>query len=445
VSRQTLEQAIRSAEDIADKLMGSSPNDKRLDELQNMVDFLRLVLTKDPSEMQQDGASNVEDYTDDAVLPEYATKIKEYVNRISKMLIGTRESKSAPQGIPAVASGNDNFVMNDEVEGGGKEIEVPRLAAAKDPAVAEPDPAPAPMPPAAGENSATDTEVLQMIPTDVLLKVVADLSKRDDFQTNPVVGNVVIRLTQILQSRPVEAEPVEEGAVPAAAPAAPVAAPKASYNMSLFAGLKLASPAGDGGSWVTGEGKGDVLEDGGRTPEIAQAHAMRDDKTGIDRPKTDSVQKFAASQQDLDEFEQYLQQCTDTQVQGVYDKERAAGRDEYADLAVAEARSRGISLTASSKVAADMTTSKAVKLSERVGEQLKALFFEAKPITNANDSRLVRDAVDSIFGAYEMMGNATKVLNKQVMQEEAEQAAIEIKEKNKKAASLFGLSLAAEE
>jgi hypothetical protein len=37
------------------------------------------------------------------------------------------------------------------------------------------------------------------------------------------------------------------------------------------------------------------------------------------------------------------------------------------------------------------------------------------------------------------------VLNKQVMQEEAEQAAIEIKEKNKKAASLFGLSLAAEE
>ena len=32
---------------------------------------------------------------------------------------------------PKEASGSDNFVMNDEVEDGGKKIEVPRVAAAR--------------------------------------------------------------------------------------------------------------------------------------------------------------------------------------------------------------------------------------------------------------------------------------------------------------------------
>lgn len=44
------------------------------------------------------------------------------------------------------------------------------------------------------------------------------------------------------------------------------------------------------------------------------------------------------------EFRQYLRQCTDAQVQGVYDKERAAGRREEAKLAIEEADRRGMDL-----------------------------------------------------------------------------------------------------
>lgn len=48
--------------------------------------------------------------------------------------------------------------------------------------------------------------------------------------------------------------------------------------------------------------------------------------------------------QDMREFRAYLKQCTDNQVRGVYEKERDAGRDDYAELALAEAEARGISV-----------------------------------------------------------------------------------------------------
>lgn len=47
---------------------------------------------------------------------------------------------------------------------------------------------------------------------------------------------------------------------------------------------------------------------------------------------------------DLREFRAYLKQCTDKQVQGVYDKEKEAGREVEMELAVAEAERRGIEL-----------------------------------------------------------------------------------------------------
>jgi hypothetical protein len=50
------------------------------------------------------------------------------------------------------------------------------------------------------------------------------------------------------------------------------------------------------------------------------------------------------SARDIREFRGFLQQATDRQVQGIYDKERRAGRDDYAELAVAEAERRGIFL-----------------------------------------------------------------------------------------------------
>ena len=41
-------------------------------------------------------------------------------------------------------------------------------------------------------------------------------------------------------------------------------------------------------------------------------------------------------------FQRYLAQCTDQQVQGVWEKERGAGRSDYAALARAELLKRGL-------------------------------------------------------------------------------------------------------
>lgn len=48
------------------------------------------------------------------------------------------------------------------------------------------------------------------------------------------------------------------------------------------------------------------------------------------------------SARDIREFNAYLAGCTDSQVLGVYDKEKAAGRTAYAELAAQACRNRGI-------------------------------------------------------------------------------------------------------
>lgn len=50
------------------------------------------------------------------------------------------------------------------------------------------------------------------------------------------------------------------------------------------------------------------------------------------------------SARDIREFRGFLRQATDRQVQGIYNKEKRAGRDDYAELAIAEAETRGIVL-----------------------------------------------------------------------------------------------------
>ncbi|WP_186214567.1 hypothetical protein [Burkholderia gladioli] len=45
---------------------------------------------------------------------------------------------------------------------------------------------------------------------------------------------------------------------------------------------------------------------------------------------------------DRQEFIQYLRNCTDNQVHGVLEKENAAGREDYAELAQAELERRGL-------------------------------------------------------------------------------------------------------
>ena len=51
------------------------------------------------------------------------------------------------------------------------------------------------------------------------------------------------------------------------------------------------------------------------------------------------------SDRDIREFRGFLRSATDRQVQGIYDKEKRAGRDDYAALAVAEAQRRGLELS----------------------------------------------------------------------------------------------------
>jgi hypothetical protein len=154
-----------------------------------------------------------------------------------------------------------------------------------------------------------------------------------------------------------------------------------------------------GGGWFTSYKPLEVDEDGGRTPEIAEAHAGLEDHTGIDHPET--VMPIKLSEQ-----------------QG----KKAA------------------------KVAAEVTTGKAVKQSEQLGNDLKKMYLEAKSLTQVNDTRAVREAVEAIFRAADMFDEATKALNKQHQQEESEAAAAEIKEKNKgKKSSFDGLALAAAE
>jgi hypothetical protein len=47
---------------------------------------------------------------------------------------------------------------------------------------------------------------------------------------------------------------------------------------------------------------------------------------------------------DKSEFQAYLRACTDAQVEGVWEKEDKAGREDYASLAAIEADKRGIVL-----------------------------------------------------------------------------------------------------
>jgi len=53
------------------------------------------------------------------------------------------------------------------------------------------------------------------------------------------------------------------------------------------------------------------------------------------------------TQRDRIEFRQYLRQCTDRQVLGVFQKEKDAGRTEYAMLAAVEIERRGLTLRSS--------------------------------------------------------------------------------------------------
>jgi hypothetical protein len=578
-STQTVKDAIRRANTLASIWMDENPNDSRIDELQGIVSHLSSILNKTPQAMRGEGATSVEDYFDDAKMPEVAQTVKREVNMIAKMHDEQRGQSAQPspapqergvgyapdhavaeRGIHASAGGGAAFTTDRDEQGEAKapeRMEVPRLAKkkkkeAEDPAPVAPvapptDMAPeapaaaAPVAPPATPAPAGNGKVnpIEYIPTETLIKVIGDLPKEDDFAQNKNKQDALVSLTEILKARPVlpPEQPEGQQAAPAApAPAMPMAASKkqadlgdhamdsrgtinepaaapavsvgAGNNISTdganpapsksktdidLGGLSIASaleedktaddyrlhdyklqdeglvPSGQlpnadeqanqmqpepegtfekesvtppgvseatmhklkseypgepdkayatawkihnqssklaayiteqvikiasgaaGGGWFFDIGeKGEITEDGGRTPEVAEAHGMLDESPArLDRPATTAPIKL-------------------------------------------------------NKQAAEMTTSKAVKQAEQLGNDLKKMYLEAKSLTQVNDTRVVREAVESIFRAGDMMDNALKALGKQHEQEENEAAAQEIKAKNKKS-SIQGLSLAAAE
>lgn len=172
---------------------------------------------------------------------------------------------------------------------------------------------------------------------------------------------------------------------------------QASLNIISAEIAKLKSAAASNGGWATSYKPMEVDEDGGRTPEIAEAHAGLEDNTGIQHPATTAPISLNGQQ--------------------------------------------------SLKTAADLSTGKAVKQSESLGNDLKKMYLEAKSLTVVNDTRPVREAVEAIFRAADMFDEATKTLNKQNQQElsEAEAAKIKSENKGKKSSAFGGLALAAGE
>ena len=73
---------------------------------------------------------------------------------------------------------------------------------------------------------------------------------------------------------------------------------------------------------------------------MGQTRAQRVN-AGYDRIWENAARIKASERRD---FAAYLRNCTDNQVRGVYEKERAAGRDEETHLAELEAARRGIDL-----------------------------------------------------------------------------------------------------
>lgn len=152
-----------------------------------------------------------------------------------------------------------------------------------------------------------------------------------------------------------------------------------------------------GGGWFTSYKPLEIDEDGGRLPEVAEAHAGLEDHANI-QSIPDTTMPIKLNEQSIK----------------------------------------------TGKLAADMTTGKAVREAAKCGEDLKKMYLDAKSLTNVNDTRPVREAVEAIFRAADMFDEAVKALSKQQSQEESEAAAAEIKAKNKKS-SLGGLALAAAE
>jgi hypothetical protein len=470
LSIETAQDAVNIGKSLMNAYQAEGKNDPQLEEA---VKHLEMLLHSQPDQMQSEGAMNVEDYFDDAVLPEVARQAKNEVDMIANK---RREARPAqvtkqPAAVPAAqpqmasdektsAAGNDAYTTDRDEQGNPKapeKAEVPRLAAKKK--EAQPDaaavapPAAAPAAPAAGGGSLD--ALFAKLPSDFVADLVKKLTSLEGFEQDKDVQAAVENLAGILQTRPVEAAP---------APGAPAAAPTASSKKGGDFGGKQAPPFGKkdeakkddkekkasfGGLRVIAAEKVAVAppgredqvkalknEDVDNPYAVAWASYNKGDKKGALRAAHAVIAKFAAAG-----FFTWDQATGDVTESGGRTPEVA---EAHSKIDEAPARLDRPTTTLPIKLAGEMTAQKAVKEAERLGQELKQTYLDAKSICTVNDSRPVREFVESIFRAGAMADEAVKTLNKQVMQEESEEAAAKVREKsNKKSSSFKGLVLAA--
>lgn len=413
-SRKDIEDAIRLGNSTAESLMSGNVNDPALDEIANASDFLSSLLTKDAEAMRLDGVTSIEDYFDDAKKPGVANMVQEAIDIIRN-------------GKPAMTT-TASFVTDRDENSDPKPLEdakIPQIASRKEAEMkkaevtpaepVEPTPAPA-APPAAATPAPVTTapqtmdEMVKALGSEALNEMVTALAGLKTFKTDKAAQGLLVLLGEEYLQRPIQVEDKTAAAlgispqwksviqamrvalIPEPAKTASIFAEKGftparvSFLLrrkgSLFIEKKIASWTAQSDNTMK------VEEDGGRTPEISQAHGLTDDNTGISRPSTVVPAKFAG----------------------------------------------------------DISANSAVKKAEGYANQLRNLYLEAKQIASVNETRPVRDALETIYAASVKMGEAIKTLANQARQEEDEKEAQRLDDKKKEASVSFGgLVLASEE
>jgi len=475
LSVQTAKDAVQIGKSLLNAYMAEDINGPQVDKLAEAVDHLEALLYSQPDQMQQEGATNVEDYFDDAILPDVARQAKAEVDMISQLRREqrpaqvTKQPAQQPVAQPAMASsekaaGNDAFVTDRDESGSPKapeKLEVPRIAAKKKEAQPEAAPAPpaaAPAAPAAGGGSLD--ALFAKLPSDFVADLVKKLTSLEGFEQDKDVQAAVENLAGILQTRPVEAAP---------APGAPAAAPTASAKKGGDFGGKQAPPFGKKDEAKKEDKKDDKKASSNpifglnlvAAEKVAVAPPGREDQVkALKKEDVDNPYAVAWSSYNKGHKGSALKQAAAavaaemakaaaggfTWDQDTGDVVESAGRtpevaEAHSKVDEAPAHLDRPTTTSPIKLAADMSAAKAVKEAERLGNELKKTYLDAKAICTVNDSRPVREFVESIFRAGDMADEAVKTLNKQVMQEESEEEAAKIK-KDKKS-SFRGLAFVA--
>jgi hypothetical protein len=469
LSIETAQDAVNIGKSLMNAYQAEGKNDEQLEQA---VKHLETLLHSQPDQMQSEGAMSVEDYFDDAVLPEVARQAKNEVDMIAQKRREARPAQvtNQPAKVPAAqpqmasdektsAVGNDAFSTDRDEQGNPKapqKAEVPRLAAKKKEAQPEAAPiAPPAAPPAPAAGGGSLDALFAKLPSDFVADLVKKLTSLEGFEQDKDVQAAVENLAGILQTRPVEAAP---------APAAPgVTASKKGGDFggkqappfgkkdeakkdekkddkekkAAFGGLRVVAAEKVA---VAPPGREDQVkalkkEDVDNPYAVAWASYNKGDKKGALKAAHACIAKFAAAG-----FFSWDQSTGDVTESGGRTPEVA---EAHSKIDEAPAHLERPDTTLPIKLAGEMTAQKAVKEAERLGQELKQTYLAAKDICTANDSRPVREFVESIFRAGAMADGAVKTLNKQVMQEESEEAAAKVREKSNKKSSLGGLVLAA--